>query len=103
MLDILQSLLTFASINSFLNYGLIQTIEKLIPNLKEKEILHKIVMYFLIYSFGIAFGFFLKDISIYQKLIYGCAIGAFSVALYDSAIKYFLSIIPSLFKKFIEK
>lgn len=96
---ITKQVIYFSIINSFVVFGILSTIKKL----ADKEKLHRFIGVVLTYCVGFIMGFMIAGVDIWwQKLVYGLAIGSCSVAVYKSATKSLLEIIPTVVNKFLK-
>lgn len=97
--DIFINLVLYATINSFVVYGIKSTISAIF----NKENLNRFIGLGLTYAAGIIQGFTLgKDVHlpIWMKILFGLFIGSISVGIYKSAIQALLSLVPGIVNKF---
>ena len=95
--NLIYEIIFYSVINSFVTFGIIQTIKCIL----DKDKLNRFVGINATYIMGMIMGFLLSDISVlWQKIIYGFFIGCTSIAVYKSAIQSLLGIIPGLVGKF---
>jgi hypothetical protein len=95
--DLIQEIIFYSIINSFVVFGIVKTLKKL---LGEKQ-LHKAISVGITYFLGIIMGFLLKsDLLIWEKILFGFFISSCSVAVYKSAIQTLLNLIPFIVNKF---
>ena len=96
MEELVKEVIFYSIINSFMVYGLHQTILKII----DKEIIHRFWGLGITYSLGFVMGFMLTNGDpVWQKLLWALSVGACSVAIYKSAVQSLLGIIPALVEK----
>ena len=88
----------YSVFNSFIVYGILQTILKVV----NKETISRFWGLGITYVLGMIFGFMLyNQLPTWQKIIYGIGIGSASVACYKSAISSLLQLIPAVTAKII--
>ena len=98
--ELIQEVIFYSIANSFVVFGVLKTLKRIL----EKRKLHRFVSIGITYILGIIMGFMLKsELLLWEKIIFGFFIGSCSVAVYKSAIKTLLDIVPSLAEKFIFK
>ena len=94
-MDILVKEVVFYSIvNSFVVFGIMNTILKIL----DKEEVNRFVGLGVTYFTGMIFGFMFSydGTPLWQKFVWGISVGAVSVSIYKSAVQSLLTIIPSL-------
>lgn len=93
-MDVLVKEVVFYSIiNSFVTFGVIQTILKIV----DKDSIHRFYGLGITYGLGLIMGFMITNGDpIWQKIVWGVSIGAVSVALYKSAVQSLLNVIPAI-------
>jgi len=92
----------YSVIASFVAYGLKQTIRAIMKT-PAKEKLNRFVGIGLAYGFGMIFGFIMKNeyvTTVWYRIVFGIAIGATTVGIYNTVVKSLLGLIPNIVEKF---
>jgi divalent metal cation (Fe/Co/Zn/Cd) transporter len=93
MKDLIAQIVFYSIINSFVVFGVLKTIKKI----ADKEKLNRFIGLGVTYIVGIIMGFMIwSTIPIWEKIAYGFFIGCTSIAVYESATKSLLDIIPTI-------
>jgi len=97
LMSLFQSTIIFAVFNSFITFGVIETLKCA----TKQEKLHRFLSLGITYAIGTTMGFMLmQQIPLWQHISYGLFIGSLSVATYESAVKSLKDLIPTIVEKF---
>jgi hypothetical protein len=103
--DLAGQILFYASLDSIMTYGLLMSVKSLLKKdgIPQEVKLSPWVGIITTYTLGIVMAFFINNTDVIRKAVFGLAIGCVSTAIYESAVKSLLNIIPTVFDKIFKK
>jgi hypothetical protein len=98
ILELSKQILIYSIINSFVVYGILETVKKIYLNS-----IHRFVGLIITYVLGMVMGFMFSGVdTTWHKIIWGLCLGGISIGIYKTAIKSLLEIIPTLMNRFVK-